>query len=182
MFNMQVTIFWALLLGNFSLFYLNDQIVCKKLFSHLVTLFNNNKDERRESGLEMSINPYCPPVWPDLAKFHHFGKYFKIFCNKFKVYLVLGKCFNSLWHNLFAFGQIFIAVNGQMLRTQSGLLVTLLSSLTHPVRPRNPPLHPREAKALHRLDRVKQRTLSYFIRGSMNVCLTSWSWFKLLCL
>ena len=62
MFNMQVTIFWALLLGNFSLFYLNDQIVCKKLFSHLVTLFNNNKDERRESGLEMSINPYCPPV------------------------------------------------------------------------------------------------------------------------
>ena len=48
-------------------------------------------------------------VWPDLAKFHHFGKYLKIFGNIFKVYLVLGKVFNSLWHNLYAIGHIFIA-------------------------------------------------------------------------
>ena len=57
-------------------------------------------------------------VWPDLAKFHRFGKYLKIFGNT--VYLVLDKIFNSLWHNLNAFGQIFMKVNGQILKTQSG--------------------------------------------------------------
>ena len=65
-------------------------------------------------------------VWPDLAKFHHFGKYLKIFGNIFKVYLVLGKVFNSLCHNLYAFGQILIAVNGKILKTQSGHLVKLV--------------------------------------------------------
>ena len=65
------------------------------------------------------------PVWPDLAKFHHFGKYFKKIGNLFKVYLFLGNVFSSLWHNLYAFGQIFIAVNGQILITQSGYLFTL---------------------------------------------------------
>ena len=45
-------------------------------------------------------------VWPDLAKFHCFGKYLKIFGNISKVYLVLDKVFNSLWHNLYAFEQI----------------------------------------------------------------------------
>ena len=63
-------------------------------------------------------------VRPDLAKFHHFGKYSKIFFNIFKVYLVLGK----VWHNLYAFGKIFIAVNGQILKTQSGHLVTLVGT------------------------------------------------------
>ena len=67
--------------------------------------------------------PYA--VWPDLAKFHHFGNYLKILGIIFKVYLVLGKVFISLWHNLYAFGQIFVAVNGQILKTQSGHLVTL---------------------------------------------------------
>ena len=65
----------------------------------------------------------------DLAKFHHFGKYLKIFGNIFKVYLVLGKVFNSLWHNLYAIGQIFIAENGQILKTQFGHLVTLMMCL-----------------------------------------------------
>ena len=45
-----------------------------------------------------------------------------------KVYLILGKVFNSLWHNLYALGKIFIAVNSQILKTQSGLLVTLRAS------------------------------------------------------
>ena len=45
-------------------------------------------------------------VWPDLAKFHRFVKHLKILGNIFKVCLVLGKVFNSLWHNLYAFGQI----------------------------------------------------------------------------
>ena len=43
----------------------------------------------------------------------------------FMVYLVLDKVFSSLWCNLYALGQIFIAENGQILNTQSGRLVTL---------------------------------------------------------
>ena len=50
------------------------------------------------------------PLWP----------IFKIFGNIFKVYLVVGKVFSSLWYNLYAFGQIFIAENGQILKAQSG--------------------------------------------------------------
>ena len=37
-------------------------------------------------------------VWPDLAKFHHFGKYLNIFGNIFKVYLVLAQCL-CFWAN-----------------------------------------------------------------------------------
>ena len=48
-----------------------------------------------------------------MAKFHHF-------CNILRVYLVLGKVFISHWYNLNAFGRIFIVVNGQILKTQSG--------------------------------------------------------------
>ena len=65
------------------------------------------------------------PMWPDLAKFHPFGKYLKIFGNILKVYLVLGKVLNSLWHNLYAIVQILIAENGQILKAQFGHLVTL---------------------------------------------------------
>ena len=66
-------------------------------------------------------------VWPDSAKFHHFGKYLKIFGNIFKVYLVWVKVFTSLGHNLYAFGQFFIAENGLILKTKFGHLVTLLT-------------------------------------------------------
>ena len=48
-----------------------------------------------------------------VTKFHHFGQYLKIFVKIFKVYLVLGKGLSSLWYNLYAFGQIFIAEIGQ---------------------------------------------------------------------
>ena len=65
-------------------------------------------------------------MWPDLVQFHHFGKYLKIFGYIFKVYLVLGKVFNLLLHNLYAIGHIFIAENGQILKTQFGHLVTML--------------------------------------------------------
>ena len=64
---------------------------------------------------------------PYLEKFPRFGKYLAIFV-LFKVYLVLEKVFNALKHNLHAFGQIFIAVNGQILKTQSDHLVTLFAS------------------------------------------------------
>ena len=59
-------------------------------------------------------------VWPDLKKFHHFFKNSKIFGSIFKVSLDLGKVFKSLWCNLYAGGQIFIVVNGKILKKQSG--------------------------------------------------------------
>ena len=59
-----------------------------------------------------------PPLW----------QIFKICGNLFEVNLALGKVFNSLWHNLYDFGQIFIAENGQILKTQSGHLVTLATT------------------------------------------------------
>ena len=43
--------------------------------------------------------------------------------------MILGKVFNSLCYNLYALVQIFIAENGQILKTQSVHLVTLLSTL-----------------------------------------------------
>ena len=47
-------------------------------------------------------------VWPDLAKFHCFGKYLKIFGSIFKVYLVEGKVFYLLWHNLCCYWSYFL--------------------------------------------------------------------------
>ena len=72
-----------------------------------------------------TLDEYCLriSVWPDLAKFHHFG-------NRLKVYLVLGKVFSSLWHNLYAIGQIFIAENGQILKTQFVIWSHCLASTT----------------------------------------------------
>ena len=64
-------------------------------------------------------------MWPDLGKFHHLDQYLKIFGNIFNDYLVLGKVFGSLWYNLYAVGQIFIAKNGQILKTQTPRLLTL---------------------------------------------------------
>ena len=66
-------------------------------------------------------------MWPDRAKFHHFGKYLKFFGDIFKVYLVLGNVSNLLSQNLFAVGQIFITEKGQVLKTQFGHLVTLVA-------------------------------------------------------
>ena len=40
----------------------------------------------------------------------------------------MGKVFNSLLYNLYAFGQILIAENGQILKTLSGHLVTLATT------------------------------------------------------
>ena len=52
------------------------------------------------------------PMWPDLAKFRHFGKIFKVFGNFSRLYLLFGKILSLLWPILFTFGQIFIYVIG----------------------------------------------------------------------
>ena len=72
----------------------------------------------------------CDQIWRNSATLANMF-------NIFKIYLVLGKVFNSLWHNLYAFGQLFIAVNGQILKTQSGHLVTLLGNYVPQPPPKN---------------------------------------------
>ena len=63
---------------------------------------------------------------PALAKYCQFSKNLEIFGNIWNVYLIFGKVLNPLWDFLYAFGQNFIVVNGQILKKQSGHLVTLL--------------------------------------------------------
>ena len=45
------------------------------------------------------------PGWPDLAKFRHFVKIYKVLAIFLRVYLVLGKSLNLLWQNLFPIGR-----------------------------------------------------------------------------
>ena len=52
-------------------------------------------------------------VWPDLAKFRHFGNNFKVFGHFKKLCIVFGKLLNLLWQMFIAIGQIFIVVNCQ---------------------------------------------------------------------
>ena len=56
------------------------------------------------------------PVWPDLAKFRHFGKNVKVFGNFSKVYLVFSKLLKLLCQSLNGIGQIFIVVSGQIFK------------------------------------------------------------------
>ena len=59
-----------------------------------------------------------PPLW-------------QIFKNLWQYILGLfgfGKGFISLWHNLYAFGQIFIAVNSQILKTKTVIPACLLTA------------------------------------------------------
>ena len=55
------------------------------------------------------------PVWPDLAKFHHFGNNLQVFVKFLMVYFLFGKTVNLLWEIYFTSGLIFIVKNGQIL-------------------------------------------------------------------
>ena len=56
-------------------------------------------------------------LWPDLAKFRHFGKILDIFGD----FWGFGKKFNLLWHILNAIGQIFIVVQGQISKIHTAI-------------------------------------------------------------
>ena len=51
-----------------------------------------------------------------MANFCHFGKTFKVFGNILRVYLVFSILLNLLWQIWSGIGQIFIAVNGGILK------------------------------------------------------------------
>ena len=55
-------------------------------------------------------------MWPDLAKYRHFGETFKVLDKFSRVYLPFGKILNLLWQILYTFWKIFIDVNDQMLK------------------------------------------------------------------
>ena len=69
------------------------------------------------------------PVWSDLAEICRISKNLEIFGNISMVYLIFGKVVNPLWDFFYIFGQNFIVVNGQILKKQSGHLVTLATTL-----------------------------------------------------
>ena len=63
-------------------------------------------------------------VWPDLAKFCHFGKFSKTTGKLLWSYLVFGKVLNLLWQFLITFRPFCAAVSSQIMK-KSSYLVTL---------------------------------------------------------
>ena len=59
---------------------------------------------------------HSQPVWPDLAKFRHFGNNLAVFGKFWVVYFLFGKMLNLLWRIFYIFGLIFIVENGQILK------------------------------------------------------------------
>ena len=55
-------------------------------------------------------------VLPDVAKFCHFGKHFKIFANFWSVFFTFCKILSLLWPFCYGNPQIFIVINGQILK------------------------------------------------------------------
>ena len=60
-------------------------------------------------------NLYCA-VWPDLAKFRHFGKRLQVFGKFLTVYFLFGKMLCLLWQICDIIMLIFIVANGQILK------------------------------------------------------------------
>ena len=72
------------------------------IFKHIDWLLKIFQSEssilvHRKIILKWSLQDRPQAVWPDLAKFRHFGKSFKVFCNFKKLYLLLGNILNLLW-------------------------------------------------------------------------------------
>ena len=55
-------------------------------------------------------------MWPDLAKFRHFGKSLLVFGKFLTVYFLFDKMLSILWQICDMIGLIFIDVNGQILK------------------------------------------------------------------
>ena len=55
-------------------------------------------------------------MWPDLAKFCHFGKILQVFGKLSTVYFSFGKILILFWRICFIIGIIFIVTNGQILK------------------------------------------------------------------
>ena len=54
----------------------------------------------------------CCKVWPDWAKFRHFGKILKVFFKFLKFYFLFGKMLSLFWQICYIIGLILIVANG----------------------------------------------------------------------
>ena len=68
-------------------------------------------------------------VWSDLAKFRHFGRIFKVFGQCLEALLNICQNVKPIFANFYAFGQILIVANGQILKNDSSHLVTLVGDI-----------------------------------------------------
>ena len=74
--------------------------------------------------VSIQVNKVCQwvdSVQPDLAKFRHFGTILKALGKFLMVYLVFGKILIILWQKCFNIGQVFIVVDGQILKNNFGI-------------------------------------------------------------
>ena len=91
---------------------------------------------QKESSFSSASNPICSlsfplqrrtipssssSVWPDLAKLHHFGKIFKVLGNFGGFIYCLAKILELLWQVLYAIGQMFFHLKGQMLKNNQAI-------------------------------------------------------------
>ena len=62
-------------------------------------------------GFLLQVIGMRQPMWPDLAKFRHFGKSLKVFGTVLMVYFLFGKMLSVLWQIC---DIIFIVANDQI--------------------------------------------------------------------
>ena len=89
-----------------ALYFLSRLMKNKKTF-----LPGNGEDHEPTAWMKYTQGP----VWPDWAKFHHFGNILNAFFIFVKVYLAFGKILNLLWQFFYAIGSILTDVNSQIL-------------------------------------------------------------------
>ena len=77
------------------------------------TKFNFKNFQTKRHFLHSAYAQTERPVWPDLAKFRHFGKSLEIFGKFLTAYFLFGKMLSILWQICDIIGLIFIAANGQ---------------------------------------------------------------------
>ena len=63
----------------------------------------------------------CDSVWPDLAKFRHFGKILKVFGQFLKSWFPSWQNVEPIWQRFYAFGQSYIVTNGQILNNNPAI-------------------------------------------------------------
>ena len=82
---------------------------CNKIWDDFKTFLGRHYLNTLKSTMDGWI---AGAVWPDLVKFHHFGKKLKVFGNFLLVYLEFGIIFSILWQFCNGIEDIFIAVFG----------------------------------------------------------------------
>ena len=89
---------------------INSNFLIQKKFTMLMLgLFAGWKVRHELARFLWERNP--DTVWPNWAKFRHFGNILKVLDDYVKAYLVLDKIMNLLWCTFYAIRQIFIVAN-----------------------------------------------------------------------